>query len=76
VLYELDRGWEFGLIARVLLQNYELIRLALIEYAEGGVGPNGTRSLVSRGSGPLLAGETLPQDAVANQPWQRDPTGW
>ena len=34
VLYELDRGWEFGLISRVLLQNYELIRLALIEYAE------------------------------------------
>ena len=36
VLYELDRGWEFGLISRVLLQNYELIRLALIEYAERG----------------------------------------
>jgi len=35
VLYELDRGWEFGLISRVLIQNYELIRLALIEYAEG-----------------------------------------
>jgi hypothetical protein len=36
VLYELDRGWEFGLISRVLLQNYELIRLALL--CRGGCG--------------------------------------
>jgi hypothetical protein len=36
VLYELERGREFGLVSRVVLQNYELIRLALIEYAEGG----------------------------------------
>jgi hypothetical protein len=42
VLYELDRGWEFGLISRVLVQNYELIRLALIEYAEKGAAPNAT----------------------------------
>jgi hypothetical protein len=42
VLYELERAREFGLISRVVLQNYELIRLALIEYAERGAGPNGT----------------------------------
>ena len=61
VLYELDRGWEFGLISRVLVQNYELIRLALIEYAERGVG------MPNKDSEPVL---------VAGQPRQRDPTGW
>jgi hypothetical protein len=49
VLYELDRGWEFGLISRVLVQNYELIRLALIEYAEGGA------ALPNKGSEPVRA---------------------
>jgi hypothetical protein len=36
VLYELERAREFGLISKVVLQNYELIRRALIEYAESG----------------------------------------
>jgi hypothetical protein len=49
VLYELDRGWEFGLISRVLVQNYELIRLALIEYAEGSAG------IPNKGSEPVRA---------------------
>ena len=41
VLYELERGREFGVVPRVVMQNYELIRRALIEYAERGAGmPN------------------------------------
>jgi hypothetical protein len=41
VRYELKRAREFGLISKVVLQNYDLIRLALIECAEKGAGmPN------------------------------------
>jgi hypothetical protein len=50
VLYELERGREFGLISRVVLQNYELIRRALIEYAERGAGMPNTNSEPPPGS--------------------------
>jgi hypothetical protein len=52
VLYELERGREFGLVSRVVLQNYELIRHALIEYAESDAGMPNKDSEPVRASNP------------------------